>query len=564
MIAQLAGQAGLDNPHLALGGPLMNTKEGEETFLNDLLRHDSEVLRSVNEMKLPGASRRFSPWLDPRLEDPVFGLTMLMDRPEGALTHDSEALRLYEERRAAGLRSFLASNVPGLDANGDGEVNSADEGINVTEYIMGGRTVNERNVLQNGIFRPYSGFMDGGVQFSKVVAEASFPESDDLFDVLPESDQEEWRVRDKQRMRIAKGYLLGYQNGLDAYHPEWVGVPEGQLAFGYENRDCRKLDADIIGPWLKGVSRSMGGLSNEAEELNDDLSEHELVIVGEDVAQKLRGPNGVFADLACDGALEYSQAVRDMERGRVPSIPEPSAVDRLLAWAGVGYEKDLKRTLGVTSAPWDDDPRSKVAEATAGWAQITETLFEAPDSASNLREQAVNDRNEVWKHRVGSGVAFVKGIAGIVKNPVWGVVAEIVDHELVQPTLDDAFPTDFQRQNRHTSKQGLTEKFVSGILGSVAAETVDFSKAPTPLISMYDSTKKDVRVVDAQGNLLPFDAMDVNSRGQFFDYIYRNLSGWEFDDARRAMRFEAANSSQQNEEQKRHEDVRQKEGEEED
>ncbi|MDO5068441.1 MAG: hypothetical protein Q4D96_14275 [Propionibacteriaceae bacterium] len=556
LIAQLVGQAGLDNPHLALGEPVLRTDDEKDSFLKDLLRHDSRVLRNIDGDERRSYGRLILPWLDPKLEDPVFALTTLMDQSEGAATHDSEAMRRHEADRMAGLKSFLGSKITGVDTNGDGVIDGKDQEINITEYIMGGRTVNERKVMMDGSWQSYSGFPDGGVQFATVVAEASRPESDDLFDVMSPEEQEAWRKRDAQAARIARGYLLGYQNGLEVYRPAGVKEIEGQLPFGYENRASRSLAADVIGPHLKGVSRSMATFVLDEQDLfYDESSGRHLIALAEGATDRLRGSEGVFADLAFDGTAEYSKAAKGMPLGKVPSIENPSAVDKLLAWVATGYRDDLRATFEVTNVPRSDDPRSKVVESTADWVHITNTLFSAPDGASGLQAEAVRDRNEVWRHRAEDGVVMLKAAAGLAKNPAVGAAAEVVDHMVVQPSLDDAFPTDFQRHNVHESKLSVTEKFMLATMTTVAAEEVDFSQAPVPLSKLRKAAGEEFKVLDEEGNLLPLESMASNARGRFLNYLTRELVGWEFEEAREVMRLEGTIADLEQQEQLRHEDI---------
>ncbi|MDO5083542.1 MAG: hypothetical protein Q4D89_09085 [Arachnia propionica] len=554
LIAQLVGQAGLDNPHLALGEPVLRVEDEKDSFVKELLRHDSWRLRNYD-----GTERRLIfPWLDPKLEDPVFGLTTLMDQPEGAATHDSEAVRRHEANRMAGLKRFLASEIMGVDTNGDGVIDGADRKINITEYIMGGRTVNEREIILDGSFQSYSGFPDGGVQFTTVVAEASRPESDELFDVMSKEEREAWRERDEHAVRIAKGYLLGYQNGLDVYRPEGRHEIEGQLPFGYENRAARSLAADVIGPHLKGVSRSMETPVGAGQDLfqEDEGSKRYLIALEGDDVNRLRGTEGVFADLAFDGASEYGKAAEDMARGRIPSIQQPSAVDKLLAWAATGYQKDLDASFAAAPVPLADDPRSRITEASKDWTHITHTLFTAPQGASALQMQAVSEQNEMWRQRMETGVVLTKAAAGMLKYPGVEAVAEITDHFLVQPALADAFPTGFKAQDVTRSGRETTEEFMKGILMATAAEEVDFSQARIPLSKLYDSARGEIKVVDEKGTLLPFDSMSPNSRGRFFDYLTRELADWEFQYAVDAVSDEVTAANQERQYVVSHEDAR--------
>ena len=558
VIAQLVGQAGLDNPHLALGEPVLRTEEGKDSFLKDLLQHDSLVLRNIDGSDRRSYGRLIMPWLDPQLEDPVFALTTLMDQPEGASSHGSEVLRQQEADRMAGLKSFLASDITGVDTNGDGVINGADREINITEYIMGGRTVNEKKIVMDGLWRSYSGFPDGGVQFTKVVAEASFPESDDLFKVMSQDEQEAWRARDEASVRIARGYLLGYQNGLEVYRPEGRNEIEGQLPFGYENRAARGLAADVLGPHLKGISRSMETTVGSGQYLFQERegSRRYLIALEEDDVNRLRGTEGVFADLAFDGASEYGNAAEDMAQGRVPNIEQPSAVDKLLAWTAAGYQKDLKESFAAAPVPSIDDPRSRVTESSKDWTHITHTLFTAPQGASALQMQAVSEQNEMWRRRMETGVVLTKAAAGMVDYPGVGAAAEVVDHVIVQPALDDAFPTDFRAQDVTGSGRGMTEEFMKGILMATAAEEVDFSQAETPLSKIRDSAHGVIEVVDEKGNLLPFESMSPNSRGGFFDYLTEDLPEWEFRDAMKAVSDEVTAANQERQYVVSHEEVR--------
>ena len=157
---------------------------------------------------------------------------------------------------------------------------------------------------------------------------------------------------------------------------------------------------------------------------------------------------------------------------------------------------------------------------------------------------------------VETGVVLTKAAAGMVDYPGVGAAAEVVDHVIVQPALDDAFPTDFRAQDVTGSGRGMTEEFMKGILMATAAEEVDFSQAEIPLSKLRDSAHGVIEVVDEKGNLLPFESMSPNSRGGFFEYLTEDLPEWEFQGAMEAVSGAVTVANQERQYVVSHEEVR--------
>lgn len=356
---------------------------------------------------------------------------------------------------------------------------------------------------------------------------------------MSEADQQFWLKREAEGMRIAKGYLLGYQNGLNVYRPDGVEEIEGQLPFGYHNAEGRNHAADVLGPRLKGVSVSMaeGGEDDGDDEVADELNKQYLILLDEATVKELRGPNGVFADLAFDGAADYAQAVEDMKSGKPPKFDNPSATDKLLTWASWGYESDLRTSFAAAPTPRDTDGRSMVTESTEDWVHIINTLFAAPDEANALQLQAVANRNAVWSERAQNMVALSKAAAG--ELPGGGLIGEYVDRAVIQPKLDEMFPSDFEMRDVNTSKRGPTMRFMMRMMAAVAAEEVDFSQAPKNEEWLNELGIRKSDIFHDDGTLIPYSEMSDKARRAYYRYITRLLPEWEFNDAKGVVRREA-------------------------
>lgn len=376
---------------------------------------------------------------------------------------------------------------------------------------------------------------------------------------MSRAEKQFWLKREEEGVRIAKGYLLGYQHGLDVFRPEGVEEIEGQQPFGYHNAEGRNLAADVLGPRLKGIGVSMSGSRNRTDGKDlDDLSDEHLMVLDDDTVEKLRGPKGVFADLAFDGAADYAQAVEDMKNGKPPRFENPSATDKLLTWASWGYETDLRASLDAVPIPLDGEGGSKVVESTEDWVHVVNTLFAAPDQANALQLQAVANRNAVWNERAENMVALTKAAAS--EFPGGGLIGEFADRAIIQPALDDMFPSDFELQDLNTSKRAPTERFMMGILAAVAADEIDFSQAPKSEKWLEKLRDNGIVIFREDGSVLPYGEMSDDARGEFHDYLTQDLPSWEFDDAKERVRNEVTIAHQERSTETDREDVKNKGG----
>lgn len=510
LIAQMMGQAALTNPHLALGGELMRAEDEEGSFMEGLLLHDHEVLtvQRNNETRWPWTGvRRYSLGLDERLKDPIFAMAALMDNPEGSTEFAAKELQIEGRDRVNAIRDFLGSDIEGVES----------KAVNVTEYIMGGRAVNESRVLQSGGWAPYSGFPDGGALFSAVAAEAAFPESEEGYDRLSEPEQMAWKRRDKAGTAIVEGYIRGYQHGLDTYRPGGLEDVDGQRPYGYENQAMRSAAAEVIGPRLKGVSMSIDSTTGVHPGEQDGEKARYLVALDEDTAKKVRGPNGVLVDLAFDNA--------DQQSGQ-PTDRRATATEKLLFWASKGYADDLRESIREKRSA--EDPTTALPGISAEWAPIVETLFEGPQGASAQVEGIIKKRNETWKPVLGAA-GSVGAAAGGVAGPAWGFASGAA-LSLYLPLLDALLPTD--QDTTPDQEYRATTQFMMGTLAAVAAEELDFTKVPKLPSVHLERNDHGSEVVGPGESILPVGSMTSQELRAFQNYLTDGLSEWNFDEAR--------------------------------
>lgn len=528
VMSQIMGHAGLSNPHLAMGDELLLAKDDSGSFMHDLLRHDAAVLdelRHGDRMWYWSGTRRISPAFDEKLEDPIYALSTLMDHPEGFPSNPSEAMSQKERDRLDAVREVLGSEVDGVGPRP----------INVTEHIMGGRTLSMTFPYGLGSRYNYSGFPDGGVQFSMVAAEAAFPESEEGFDELSSTEKKAWLRRDELGTAIVEGYVRGYQNGLDVYKPPGEGDIDGQRLYGYENQAMRSVAADVIGPRSKGISISLGGTDPMYPGMQDEENARHLVVLDENTIRKLRGSGGVLVDLAFDGATP--------EKGSEGNSRSVTATDKLLFWASNGYAEDLRETMDQDARP--DNPTSGVPGVTRSWAPIVETLFETPKGASDQLQKIIKERNEFWKPIAGAAGTMGAAAATTLTGATGGFVASTAD-ATYQAMLDSLLPTD--QDTRPVNQYGPTTSLMLGTLATVAAEELDFSQAPKVPSEYLRRNDQLSKAVGPGETILPVSTMDPGTLIAFQQYLTSGLIEWDFDEALNVMENRAVSTHAQNKE----------------
>ncbi|MDO5068434.1 MAG: hypothetical protein Q4D96_14240 [Propionibacteriaceae bacterium] len=526
-MAQLMGQAGLRNPHLMMGAEMIGAEDEEGTFLHELLRHDAEVLE-LSRAGVRYTDRRLVPGFDDHVQDPIFALTELMDQPEGFPGEPSQELLQENRGRVDAVREFLGSKVQGV---GPGP-------INVTEHIMGGRTMVGGKVSHPGGADNYSGFPDGGVLFTGLAAEAAFPESEEGLSELSQPERDAWLRRDKLGTAIAEGYWKGYQHGLDTYRPAGAEDIEGQRPYGYENQAMRSLAPDVLGPRLKGVSIGLGGTDKMRSGMQEPGSGRHLVVLDDDTMKKVRGPGGVLVDLAFDGVdLQETAEEGESDNRRM------TATEKMKFWASSGYADDLRKVINQDSP--DSTPTSKVPVVTRAWTPVVETLFETPEGTSVQAQEAFKKRNEFWKPIAGDAGTLAGIAAAAMTGPIGGAVAGVATLGY-QSLLDPLLPTD---QDVTVDQQySATTNFMMGTLSAVAAEKLDFSQAPTTPGEYLENNSQLPKVVGPSGEILPVGSMDPEALSAFQGYLVEGLSDWHFDEAKEMIAARAESTHARNRE----------------
>ena len=540
VIPQILGQAALANPDLAASPTLLQAQGPNGSFQERILQHDAQMMsKNVDGNSVPWG-HGFHPSLNDGPEDPVHSVLTLMDRPESLGAESPERLLENDQLRAAAAKHFLASDVALHDTNGDGKLDDSDAKVNVTRHLMGGRTVNDfSSPYLSTPWRTYSGFPDGGEVMGELVAEAALPESIGGVPPMTPSEEDAWWEREKAGAKIAENYLLGYQDGLDKYDPG-DGPDDGQRAYGRENPKLRSWADEILGPRLKGIGKSMsGGVDGNAED-HDPTTNQYLITLSSDDALRLLGPGGVFLDLAFEGASQYEDSINSPSEGKSVDLKNPSTVDNLLLWAHKGYDDDVRTVLDQPKGP-GQNPSSGISPVSKDWAPIFETLFTAPQGASAQAVQAISDRNVAWQNSAHQLADVSVSLVGAGKNPLAGSAAEIVKTMVLEPSIENSIPTGYSAADAFVSKEDLTVHYMSSILANAALEKIDFSEAPTP---PQEAKDKELPIAsDQDGKFTSLNELEgqerINALQALHDYLYRELSDWEFDDAQAAMKLEA-------------------------
>ncbi|RRD47390.1 hypothetical protein [Arachnia propionica] len=541
VFAQLMGQAASVNPSLALGEGFFRAEEGGASFMDELLRADALLRQSDRRVGMV-EGWRINHGMEPGVGDPVHAMLTLMDRPEALDESANEDLVRFDRGRQQGVKYFLASDVDLSDVDivdhdydGDKEIGRGDKVANVVQHIMGRRTI--------GHPANYSGFMDGGELFGNLVREAAMPESAEGREDMTPEELKAWQERDGQGARIASGFLRGYQEGLENYESERSDVA-GQRDFGVENPHIRSSAGDILGPRMRGIANSLDGYGSRALVGDGDPDGRYLISFDTDMANRLLGPKGVFIDLAFDGVESLEDDMLTKGASGLPQWQPRSAVDKLIMWSHIGYDRDLQDAL---EGPFTHgaDKGHRVPHVSGRWATAFQTLFTAPDGASAEALEAVNRRNAWWQRAVHITADAGAGGLGLVTGPVGGLATSQVNQHIVHPVIDVALPDDFQVSEGYVPKGEVVEEYMSGILLRRALIDLDLA-AESPDFGQYviDNPVFGDEVLDENGDFKSPEALNEDSLSALKTYVVTGLPGWEFGESFRVMDLAVLQASQ--------------------
>lgn len=524
IFSQLAGLAAQTNPDLALG-PQFYTSDNGPSMADDLVAWDHEnsegaYANRINAgVVMPGV---LLTGYDASILDPVHSLALLSDTPdslEGGA--GSEALQAAEGERLDAMRRFLTRDTP---------FEVGDASMDMTRYLTGHR----------GQSNEFYGFQDGGEAFGDMISDASSPDPKadltfpDPADYGGSSDPDyleaERRYReasadDERRTQIAANFLFGYEDGLDADHDTWwfgdQDQDHGEDVFGHANSKLRSWAGTILAPHIEGIAGSL-----------DEVAKHNGVVTGAGgrhfiafdrvMSQRLLGKNGFFTDIGFDNPEISDNGTPDDKSddfyigGRAP------ATDNLLLAAQSAYRADLADAVqGIGGR--------SINNVTDGWSPLMESLFTAPENASQEAIEALNARNERWQGLIQAGIGAVPFgdiLEGAIDNEatreVAGYFIEQAKSNGVAPVLDSLLTTDASNAAEKTTRETMVYDYMKDSLYQEISTHGDFTGASISLNERHQELDTWDQFLDTNGHVIPYDTMRPEQRTAFHNFISEN------------------------------------------
>lgn len=524
IFAQLTAGAGIANPDLALG-PQFYTANNGTSMADDIVAWDHESLEGARVATFGHMWAGRGTMLigyDPAIRDPLHALYLLSDTPDsldgGA---GSEALRAAEQERLGAMRQFLTRDTP---------FNVGDNPMDMTRYLTGHR------VHDHDFF----GFQDGGEAFGSMLSDASAPDPNAKLTPPNPADYgdpndpdfleaqrlfREASADDERRAEIAANFLFGYEDGLDTNHDRWwwgdQDQDHGQDVFGKANASLRSWAGTILAPHIEGIAASL-----------DEAAQHNGTVTGADgrhqiafdnaMRDRLLGKNGFFTDIGFDNPEVNDNGTPNDKSddyyvgGRAP------ATENLMLAAQSAYRADLAEAVqGIGGRSVDN--------VTDAWSPMMESLFTAPENASQEAIEALNARNERWQKLIKAGIGAVPFgdiVEGVVDNEATQKAAKyFIDQAKsngVAPVLDSFLTTDGSNLVEKTTKESMVYDYMKSSLYQEVSTHGDFAGASISLDAYNTSLGASERFVDANGNVLPYDSMNPKQRTAFQKFIAEN------------------------------------------
>lgn len=430
IFTQLAGVAARENPSLTLG-PAFYAPAGGKSVFADIVEWDRETGGGAywpgTDHQLCGLDKetREHPWTpeNEQLLDPVQTLLNLSDTPDYLENSNDAELWKAENERLGALRKVLDSNtsfdVTTYDTH-DGTRSSSSGTMSIARYLTGSRP------------NPWSqdfGYLDGGQALGEVINDASKhdfgaapmeqPRSSDYPLGVEDPDYKKaeaaylaWRDDDVRRARIAQGFLLGYQDGLDQND---IVTDQGEDRFGHNNSGMRSWVAEVAASRADDLAKIFDtagtGLADGNNNRGDggyaqmNMTEHEM--------QELLAKNGLFSDIARDS----------------------SALERLREAAWTGYEYTAQQTIHNSS--FDVNWQSNLQSNLRGWDRLIAGLDAGEVNAGLATAKEVAEYNE--KKR--AVVDYVIGMIPTDKVPLADLLSKGTDALIKDPLYEKFWPT---------------------------------------------------------------------------------------------------------------------------
>lgn len=536
LFSQLTGAAAQRNTNLALGAAFYQEHDSSPSMAADMVAWDHEV----GEGAATSWAGRFGKKIglvvgtDISIMDPLHSMYLLSDTPGSLCAASDPLFWSAEKHRLEALRIFLDSDTSfGVDPTGGVNDDTSDP-MNMTQYLTGHRISNE-----------FSGFQDGGEAFGDMIADASRPDLDmDWTDPKPgdypggkddpayledRAAFDAMRRDDRRRAAIAAHFMIGYQDGLDGnYEGPSGGAKDGENTWGHVSSRLRSWAGTIIAPHLDGVAASLSVPPNKGNPTDPSFVASEedgsraMVEFNDDYKIRFLNRGGLFEDLAFDAPTVIDSRDPDnplddeYEGGRRP------ALETLRMTAQSGYTRDLSQT---NTLPTYASQLQHLKNANNKWATVINALYAAPAGAEEAAAIAMDERNSAWQSGIGAIVDLVP-YSNLIDNQF--VVWTIGQGKTYLPDfLNLVIPADHASQiaSRFGEQSSAAATWMKVALYSEIARADTFMDENGAYYIDPATTSNmdpDLRFIDENGKILPWDSMTPEQQGSFVSYITKS------------------------------------------
>lgn len=520
IFTQLAGVAARENPSLTLGPAFYAPADGKSVFA-DIVEWDHETGGGAyspgTDNQLCGLDKetREHPWTpeNEQLLDPVQTLLNLSDTPDYLENSNDAVLWKAENERLGALRKVLDSDtsfdVTTYDTH-DGQRSSSSGTMSIARYLTGSRP------------NPWSqdfGYLDGGQALGEVINDASKhdfgaapmepPRSSDYPLGVEDPDYKKakaaylaWRDDDVRRARIAQGFLLGYQDGLDQND---IVTDQGEDRFGHNNSGMRSWVAEVAASRADDLAKIFDTAGTGAADgsNNRDGGGYAQMNMTKYEVQELLAKNGLFSDIARDS----------------------SALERLREAAWTGYEYTAQQTIHNSS--FDEDWQSNLQSNLRGWDRLIAGLDAGEVNAGLATAKEVAEYNE--KKR--AVVDYVIGMIPTDKVPLADLLSKGTDALIKDPLYEKFWPTGVPEETiaqRVAIEQKTETKINDAVISSFIARDDWPNKSgltKDELISDFLETKGLDCGLSPSEAMPDFGAMTAEQRSALISYLTEKVTG---------------------------------------
>lgn len=551
IFAQLAGYAASENPSLALSANFYDKPSAGSSVFADIVKYDHDSQGYSTRIAMGAIPELYQLCgCDPTLPadkalqrlDPVQAALELSDTPDGLEEKSAPILHQSEENRLGALRRVLDSNIdfdPVESPASVGKPYDKDaEPMSMARYLVGWR---------GGAQFGDRAFYDQGEALGDVLADASRPASTMLppngndyeggenSDAYREAQAkyEAWKEDAMHRASIAGNAIAGYQNGLDRDNGDFWGARDkigGEDVFGRNSAALRSWMGSIISPYVGDLAADMSNGSDSAVEAwgGEPTNGRAHMKLSVTLANKLRGANGLLADLAFDQPKVIDEGDPNnplddrYEDGRMPALKlvQTAAYD--------GYMKDAAE--GLTQP--DPELRSKfVKSATDRWTTLIHESFDASVDQAVSIGTSKDEANRQIRELVG----FIssKGISAVSSGlPVGGDLTKAAMNAASGAVADAFVPVDNAEKalGGRSGQNIVTHDLLQDGLARAMYESGQWTELNGRVDILQDPALLKQRVpfaLNSDGGLKPWTSLTATERAAVKDYFRQPESDFQ-------------------------------------